>query len=384
MWRRLRFHLPTFYPWSVALSTFFLVCQEAGKKANKMPLSCATRWSSHYNQALFASTYKLQIESALEYAKSFPKGPDITYTERDWVNTSAIVRLLKLMRDTVTVLQGNFITNSMMPMLSSMLHVFIMDKATADLPDHILGATMEMFNSFGDRFEESTDASKIAAFLDPRSKHLSWTDTCEKAAFRRLVVEATFDMATREAAERADGKETSADATVASASTQAVGTGSRSSDATVEPLGEGALVLAVMMNASILTADASNEGPTGASEDDAAAAVTRRSLAEFEVSRFEGEKAVPTLSSTQQVLEWWIERRMVFPTLYRVACVYLAVPATSGSSERVFSDAGNIITKKRNRLSPENANNLVFLHGCHGVGWQLGEDEALAAKKMKM
>lgn len=74
---------------------------------------------------------------------------------------------------------------------------------------------------------------------------------------------------------------------------------------------------------------------------------------------------------------------MIFPTLFRVTCVYLAVSSTSWSSEPVFSDAGSIITKKCNRLSPESTNNQIFLHGCHGVGCQVGEDEELAAKKIK-
>ncbi|CAN0520707.1 unnamed protein product, partial [Laminaria digitata] len=93
--------------------------------------------------------------------------------------------------------------------------------------------------------------------------------------------------------------------------------------------------------------------------DDAASRVT---LAEFEVSRFMREKEIAYDASSRDVLTWWLARRNSFPTLYKVACVYLAVPATSAASERVFSNAGNVITKKRNRLSPENAHNLVFLH----------------------
>lgn len=65
-------------------------------------------------------------------------------------------------------------------------------------------------------------------------------------------------------------------------------------------------MLARMMNASTLTADPASMGPTDALEDDAAAIMTRRPLAEFEVPRFDRENAVPGLSSTQQVLERWI------------------------------------------------------------------------------
>lgn len=52
-------------------------------------------------------------------------------------------------------------------------------------------------------------------------------------------------------------------------------------------------------------------------------------------------------------LEYWKSRYRDFPVLSRLARIYLAIPATSGPSESIFSIGGDIITKKRNRLSPE-------------------------------
>jgi hypothetical protein len=50
-----------------------------------------------------------------------------------------------------------------------------------------------------------------------------------------------------------------------------------------------------------------------------------------------------------------------FPLVTRLARMMLSIPATSVSSERLFSKAGDVITKKRNRLSLKNAENIVFL-----------------------
>ena len=40
---------------------------------------------------------------------------------------------------------------------------------------------------------------------------------------------------------------------------------------------------------------------------------------------------------------------------------HLAVPATSAASERVFSNGGDIITKKRNKLGGKNTRYLLCL-----------------------
>ena len=42
----------------------------------------------------------------------------------------------------------------------------------------------------------------------------------------------------------------------------------------------------------------------------------------------------------------------------------LAVPATSAGPERLFSLAGNVMTKKRSRLTCDNMEDLVYLTRC--------------------
>lgn len=61
-------------------------------------------------------------------------------------------------------------------------------------------------------------------------------------------------------------------------------------------------------------------------------------------------------------LEWWRNNQRRFPSVAKLAKRYLAIPATSTPSERVFSSAGNIITAKRNCLKGKTVNMLIFLH----------------------
>ena len=61
-------------------------------------------------------------------------------------------------------------------------------------------------------------------------------------------------------------------------------------------------------------------------------------------------------------LTWWYDNKREFPNLFILAKAVLGIPATSAPSERVFSVAGNISTRTRNRLSGHMVADLVFLH----------------------
>ncbi|XP_071636379.1 E3 SUMO-protein ligase ZBED1-like isoform X2 [Temnothorax longispinosus] len=65
-----------------------------------------------------------------------------------------------------------------------------------------------------------------------------------------------------------------------------------------------------------------------------------------------------TIDYNDSPLEWWKARVNKYPTLAELARKYLAIPATSASSERAFSSAGNIVSRKRNCLTPENTTDL--------------------------
>lgn len=65
------------------------------------------------------------------------------------------------------------------------------------------------------------------------------------------------------------------------------------------------------------------------------------------------------------VLSWWRDHRTEFPILAVVACMHLVVPASSGSVESVFSQAGLLNTAIRGSMSPVMLEVLLYLR----VNW---------------
>ena len=60
-------------------------------------------------------------------------------------------------------------------------------------------------------------------------------------------------------------------------------------------------------------------------------------------------------------LLWWKEREMLYPLVAKLAKKYLAIPASTAPSERVFSVAKNILQKKRWNLLLSRLSKHIFL-----------------------
>jgi len=71
--------------------------------------------------------------------------------------------------------------------------------------------------------------------------------------------------------------------------------------------------------------------------------------------------SLPLALETEDPLDWWRIRSQNFPKLAKIARKYLAIPATSVSSERLFSDAGNLISAKRTNLDTKLVGQMLFL-----------------------
>ena len=63
----------------------------------------------------------------------------------------------------------------------------------------------------------------------------------------------------------------------------------------------------------------------------------------------------------QNPFTWWANNEKHFYYLSILARKYLPVPAASAASERMFSDAGNLMGPKRTRMNPELFKKIIFL-----------------------
>jgi hypothetical protein len=59
-------------------------------------------------------------------------------------------------------------------------------------------------------------------------------------------------------------------------------------------------------------------------------------------------------------LDWWKTSAHRFKNFERLAVKYLAIPATSAPSERIWSRAARVLTAKRNRMSEEVTSAIMY------------------------
>ena len=70
---------------------------------------------------------------------------------------------------------------------------------------------------------------------------------------------------------------------------------------------------------------------------------------------------VGNVSEKTDPLKWWKEHQKLYPRIAILARKWLCAVSTSTPSERVFSDCGNTLTTKRNKLDDTGVQNQVML-----------------------
>lgn len=75
--------------------------------------------------------------------------------------------------------------------------------------------------------------------------------------------------------------------------------------------------------------------------------------------------------TNDNILDWWKARNNILPTMAKLAIRILAIPATSATSERVFSATGRVIEERRFCLKSETIDALLFSQDYQKEIWRI-------------
>ena len=87
-------------------------------------------------------------------------------------------------------------------------------------------------------------------------------------------------------------------------------------------------------------------------------AFTKPSTAKNEVHEYLALEEIPFVKDPYA---WWNKRKEKFPVLSQLSRKILGIRTASTPSERLFSDAGNLLTIKKIRMKPELFSRIMFL-----------------------
>jgi len=353
-----------------------------------------TRWWS--TKALCESLVTLELEIRFLQSET---AASCHLTEDDWLTIKAADSLLEPFMVVQRGLEGeHYVTNSLViPLIASLREKLnaVIVKYTGEQDSELLaqrilptaGSMLIVFNQkFGDgtRIVEYLRGTRqqpcgfypqqvCATALDPRTKTLVGIPKDEKAGVWDLLLnECVSHMITR--CPEVPSVTTEVSAGKSSLPKETMGLfDSMMCDEDEENEGSEE---AVNVRSDI---ESSSPSLSIISGEDVRAAY--RKIVELEIASYRATARLTFEDEKKQAnnpLNWWKLNAVLYPNLAKYAKRVLAIPATSAPSERIFSVAGQIVTKKRNRLTGDSVTLLVWLHGA----WEEVE-KYLAAEQKK-
>ncbi|KAL4089036.1 hypothetical protein QTP88_024114 [Uroleucon formosanum] len=291
--------------------------EQLGLPTESLIQSCKTRWNSIFMMLdrLYKNRCPISNVLADRSMTTAAMAHKFEVTEHQWTDVETLIKLLKPLQIMTTVFCGEKYCSS--SMVRPLLNAVIQKHLKHDISDDEISEHFKttVIRELSDRFKllwcpsSVVTARQIASFLDPRFKDLEHEPVEAREEIRTRVKNLINEVA-----------EISCDVQIESPVTKH----------------HGAL--------EFLFGDEVN---SNTSDSDV---------------QYQNYLAEPQLKFDFDALEWWKTRASKYPLIVELAKKYLGIPATSVSSERCFSTAGNIVTAKRSCLAPETVNMLVFLY----------------------
>ena len=327
-----------------------------------------TRWWSMYTMVERAMELKSAIQS-MELLGQIP--PNYILTDVDWKYISSVYKVLKpfksaqKMLDKEKNINASLVVGIIREMRKYLVNTSEDDELTNQLSKKILkdfedrwGDANFPFFDGGDRRRIENRRQKgihpklvVATALDPRTKYLKGLSQVEV----EQVWDVIFKALTRMHGEKEDdnssdkGNVDDEPPSELQRQTQSVERDNNTQSDAVDEFYQG-----------IMGSDDEDENDFR----DGGGRIKEK--IKQEIKCYRNEPKVPYKSGTTgkftNVLEWWKYNERHYPMLASLARIVLCMPATSAPSERIFSLASLVISKKRGRTDPETAGNIIFLN----------------------
>ena len=317
---------------------------------HKLLTEVKTRWNSAYDMIQRYLEQQAAVMAVL-VSQEVRKDPDLdTLSPGDITSAEQLVLIMEPLKTITTILcEEHQPTISMvMPLLNNLMSS--LSPSDGD-PKTIKSVKQALLNDLKKRYQEPEirDILLQATVLDPRFKTLPFLQIDERLHAYAKVVHLTDSINKPrikvEKEENTQPGKSQAQATEPALPALEIAEPVVVSDSEdVAPPAKKAALDTLLGDVYVL-----KEEP---------ATKSQQQLIEQELDKY---KQLDPLNLSHSPLDWWRENQYNFPHLGRAARHLLCIPATSVTSERVFSTAGDVVSAQRAALSPEHVDMLVFL-----------------------
>lgn len=310
-----------------------LAKQEGFENGKKLALDCKTRWNSTY----------IMLETALIYKDVFPRLRlrDSNYkclpTEEDWSRAKEICGKLEIFYSVTSLFSGTKYptANQYFPYICSILsnlHEWIDSPFSSNLVRSMAEKMLVKFNKY---WSVIHGIMGVACVLDPRYKltmlEVAYNEIHENASDEVQRIRDICYSLLREYQSRSRSEISQSDSFQTSSS--------------------------IVAETSI-----SNTSSTSNffKKFDTLAAIKRKTnlLVKSELDMYFEEDILPRMEDFD-ILGWWRNNGLKYPTLQLIARDILAIPVSTVASESAFSIGGRIVNPNRNRLTSETLEALM-------------------------
>lgn len=327
-----------------------LACTKLKEKQEQMSVQqhmlvqdVSTRWNSTLHMLSRLLEQRWPVTAALSDPAVNPRGKHhyLDLKPEQWILTEELTQILEPFEGATVFLSGEqYVTLSALPRLVQSLKKSTLSAAcdTAAVKAFQGIAAEQITDRWKDLFvfkPEDPNTALLAAALDPRFRKLKFLSSEESFKVQSTIQ--TIALTVKKQEERlvrAQGNESTAKDDHHPA-TQVKGS-----------------------SLNVFGSSSSDSSGSDQEEDDE----KENQEVQKEVLQYFGEQP---LSKKEDPLLWWRANAARYPTLAKLAKSFLCIPATSTPSERLFSAAGNIASKRRASLSSAHVNMLTFLHCNH-------------------